>query len=168
MPYKGAMMSVSEMVDELVQNGRDNRSAAIELSRALEDGAIILIFNDAPLRPSHVAGVTEYVQLTAAKNEREIRLRLGWVADIILFSRALRAQFEAACGLAEREAAAPISIRRRFASDETLVKEALDGIRNGKWPNALQAAKALANQADGASPEAIVDRLRKKITAASN
>jgi hypothetical protein len=97
-------MSIGEMLDELIQHERDNWSAAMELSRALEGGAIILIFNDAPLRQSHLAGVTEYIRLAAARNEREIRLRLGWTADIMIHSRALRAQFELACGLVEQPA----------------------------------------------------------------
>ena len=91
MPYKGDLVSIGEMVDELIQHGRDERRAASELSRALEDSAIILVFNDAPLSPSQIAGIAEYIQ-TVAVDRQQARLRFGWTADIVLYARASRSR----------------------------------------------------------------------------
>jgi hypothetical protein len=99
MPYKGTTIRLGEMIDELIQNGSPEYSAATELGRALEEGAIILIFNDEPLSPDFIPGVAEYLQVAATRNAREIRLRFGWASDIIFHARALRAQFEGAFGL---------------------------------------------------------------------
>lgn len=118
-------MSISEMLDELVQNGRGEHAAAVMLGRALEDGAIALIFNDERLRPTHVAGVVEYIQLAAARNAREIRLRLGWVADIMLHARGLRSQFEQVCELTPSQSAE--QPHEPPKTREEAVKACLDG-----------------------------------------
>jgi hypothetical protein len=101
MPYKGALMSIREMLDELAQHRGSELPAFAELSRALEERAIILHFNGEPLREEYVPGIAEYIRLAADRNAREIRLRLGWAADIMLEARALRVQFESACELSE-------------------------------------------------------------------
>lgn len=51
----------------------------------------------------------------------------------------------------------------RHASDDGLVAEGLAGINNGRWRNARRAALELASRAQGASPEAKIDRLARKI-----
>jgi hypothetical protein len=53
--------------------------------------------------------------------------------------------------------------RRRYANDNGLVAEAVKGIENGTWPNAYQAAQALAPRAEGTRFEAKSDRLGRKI-----
>jgi hypothetical protein len=99
MPYKGTSIRIGEMLDELIQSGLAEYSAATQLGRALEEGAIVLVFNAEPLSPDFIPGIAEYLQLAATRNAREIRLRFGWASDIILHARALRAQFETAFGL---------------------------------------------------------------------
>jgi hypothetical protein len=166
MPYKGTSIRIGEMLDELVQNGRAEYSAATELGRALEEGAIILVFNDAPLSPDFLPGIAEYLQVAATGNAREIRLRFGWASDIILHAYAFREQFETACGLSAIEEESPSIAYRRFTSDEELVAEALEGIRAGRWSNAHQAAIALEPRAEGASSDAKIRRLGGKIRGA--
>jgi hypothetical protein len=51
-------------------------------------------------------------------------------------------------------------------TDDDLVIKGVKGIGSNRWANPSQAAKALADLATGASHEANVDRLRKKIRAA--
>jgi hypothetical protein len=47
-----------------------------------------------------------------------------------------------------------------------LVAEGVAGIRAKKWPNALQAATALAERAKGQHKESTITRLQKKISVA--
>jgi hypothetical protein len=56
--------------------------------------------------------------------------------------------------------------RIRYATDASLVREAILGIKNKKYPNILKAAQDLALRAEGGSDRAKVDRLRKKIAKA--
>jgi hypothetical protein len=53
----------------------------------------------------------------------------------------------------------------RHPSDAPLIHEALQSLLEGKTANALQAAKLVFSRAEGPSPEANLDRLRK-LTAA--
>jgi hypothetical protein len=55
---------------------------------------------------------------------------------------------------------------KRYATDDDLVREGVDGIRLKRWPNPYQAAQALAPRAEGTSEAAKVKRLRTKIAAA--
>jgi hypothetical protein len=55
---------------------------------------------------------------------------------------------------------------RRYVDDDDLVAEGAEGLCSGKWPNALQAATALAGRAKGSSHESTIVRLRKKIRTA--
>src|SRR5947209_3287013 len=103
MPYKGTEVSIGEMLDELIRNGRDDQQAATELRSALRDFAITLEFNGAPLSFNQIAGVSEYISLAAARNAREIRLRLGWLTYIITDSKASRSQFETVCGIVSKD-----------------------------------------------------------------
>ncbi|MGB6537988.1 MAG: hypothetical protein WBF58_18715 [Xanthobacteraceae bacterium] len=66
----------------------------------------------------------------------------------------------------EHPPAAAVSKGRRYVEDDALVATGAAGVRQGKWPNALQAATALAGRAQGSSPESTIARLRKKISAA--
>jgi len=60
--------------------------------------------------------------------------------------------------------APPMQQNRRYANDDTLVDEAIEGIANGKWASPHAAAQALAPRAQGNSTEeAKVTRLGKKI-----
>jgi hypothetical protein len=55
---------------------------------------------------------------------------------------------------------------KRYTTDDNLVVKGVNGIKSGAWSNPLQAAKALADGAEGSSHDSTVDRLRKKIGAA--
>jgi hypothetical protein len=99
MPYKGTWIRLGEMIDEIVQSGQAEYSAANDLGRALKEGAIVLVFNGEPLSPDFIPGIAEYLQVAATNNAREIRLRFGWASDITLNAQALRTQFETAFGL---------------------------------------------------------------------
>lgn len=52
----------------------------------------------------------------------------------------------------------------RYDGDKELVAEAIQGIREGIWRNAHQAAKAIAARKPGPYADAAVQRLRKKIS----
>jgi len=64
-----------------------------------------------------------------------------------------------------RPTAPSIPKRVRYKTDDALVREGAAGIEQRKYPNALKAAEALASRAEGASFEARISRLRKKIRA---
>jgi hypothetical protein len=55
---------------------------------------------------------------------------------------------------------------KRYTTDDDLVVEGVNGVRSGVWSNSSQAAKALADRAEGSSHDSTVHRLRKKIGAA--
>ena len=57
---------------------------------------------------------------------------------------------------------APPPSGRRYASDDKLVADAIEGINSGTWSNAHKAAKDLAERAEG-TREAAIDRLGGKI-----
>ena len=60
----------------------------------------------------------------------------------------------------------PVAIPgRRYATDDDLVVEGVNGIRAGKWANANKAATDLAPRAQG-NADAAADRLRRKIRTA--
>jgi hypothetical protein len=162
MPYQGILVSIDEMFDELVRSGRERHAAAIELQRALDDGAIVVIFNDEPLRPEFRAGIGEMLRAFVA-DPRQAHLHFGWATDIMTYGRALRAQFENVCGLSKIEEDTSAAPNRRFVSDEKLVAEALEEIQSGRWANAHQAAQALAERAEGASRQSTIVRLGIKI-----
>jgi hypothetical protein len=52
---------------------------------------------------------------------------------------------------------------KRYATDDALVTEGVNGIDSGAWANPSKAAEALADRAKGTSHKSTVDRLRKKI-----
>src|SRR5229473_2225151 len=104
MPYQGTLVSIDEMFDELVRNGRERRDAAIELQRALEEGAIVVIFNHEPLGAEHLAGIGEMLRAFVA-DPQEAKRHFGWAVDILKYGRASRAKFERACELVEQPAA---------------------------------------------------------------
>jgi hypothetical protein len=62
----------------------------------------------------------------------------------------------------------PAASRRgvRYSSDAVLVAEAVAAIKGRRLPNPHKAAQVLAARAEGASQNAKVDRLRRKIAAA--
>ncbi|MFZ2079179.1 MAG: hypothetical protein WAV38_21530 [Xanthobacteraceae bacterium] len=76
------------------------------------------------------------------------------------------AAFQAEFGQLPPEPVKPLAQYKRYTTDDVLVVEGVNGIRSGTWSNPSQAAKALANRAEGSSHDSTVDRLRKKIGAA--
>jgi hypothetical protein len=115
MPYQGTLVSVDQMLDELVKAGRGRRDAAIELQRAFEDNAIVLIFNDAPLTPSQRSGIGDCLRAFVT-DPRDTALHFGWAVAIMQHARASRAEFERRCDLVQQEAA-------HIASDAPLSRE---------------------------------------------
>jgi hypothetical protein len=169
MAYKSERIGVRQMIEELCRAERTPREAHMELAAALEEGAIPLEFAG-QLVIEEIAPIVKTLRAAAAdpRHRPAGSLSARYVMILQAEDAAERQQFERACGLAlDEEAPAPPS-NRRFVTDEKLVAEALEGIRSGRWSNAHQAAKALASQADGASQDAIITRLRKKIRDASN
>jgi hypothetical protein len=79
-----------------------------------------------------------------------------------LFEAAVRAEF----GQLPPKSVKHLERYKRNTTDDDLVVEGVNGIRSGRWPNPSQAAKALADRAEGSSHDSTVDRLRKKIGAA--
>jgi hypothetical protein len=98
MPYQGTLVSVDQMFDQLVKAGQDRRDAAIALQRALEDNAIVLIFNGAPLSPSQRSGLGDCLRAFAF-DPRDAKLHFGWAIDIMQHARASRVQFETVCSV---------------------------------------------------------------------
>jgi hypothetical protein len=165
MTYKSERVDVAQMFDELVAADHTRHVAAVELGAALKDRTIILEFAGLPV-VDEIAPIAQFLRDFALDPHTK---PTGWAVarwvTILQRATAARPQFEIAFGFAEAQ---PPPSNRRFVSDDELVAEGVEGIRSGRWPNALQAAKALAAQADGASPESIIDRLRKKIKEAGN
>jgi hypothetical protein len=54
----------------------------------------------------------------------------------------------------------------RYATDDALVAEGVEGVRSHKWPNPHKAAQELAKRAQGTSEKQSIDRLGRKIRAA--
>jgi hypothetical protein len=178
MPYQGKLIGLLEMLDVLTSQKRTEAEAVLELERAIEDKAIDLRLPDG----TNAGGETLYCEMSRAgrsevvamlrdfPNWMRIPTMRNWNTPIAMFkaARAIRMQFEVACGLRVGEEEASPRLGRRFVSDEQLVAEALEGIRTGRWPNAHRAAQDLEERADGASPEAKVRRLGGKIRDAMN
>lgn len=59
--------------------------------------------------------------------------------------------------------APPFVSYERYREDAALILEALEGLKEKRWARRYQAAKALAGRAQGASEDAIVRRLERKI-----
>jgi hypothetical protein len=179
MPYEGVSLSILDMVSVLIGRDRTEEAAVAELTHAIEEEAIPLLL------PDGTDGSGQALYRKISKEQRaavvavlrefpnKIPIRT-FNMPIKLFKdvRGPRVLFERACRLRnsedDREPREAIVPNRRFVSDEDLVREGIEGIRSGRWPNALQAATALGDRAEGASLKSIVDRLRKKITAAGN
>jgi hypothetical protein len=79
-----------------------------------------------------------------------------------LFQAAVQAEF----GQLPPEPVNHLEKYKRYTTDDDLVVEGVNGVRSRTWSNPLQAAKALADRAEGSSHDSTVDRLRKKIGAA--
>ena len=75
-----------------------------------------------------------------------------------LFEAAFQAEF----GQLPPEPVKPVEKYKRYPGDDALVAEAIEGLKSKKFPNAWQAAQALAPRAKG-SETAKVHRLLKKI-----
>jgi hypothetical protein len=80
--------------------------------------------------------------------------------DRSVFDKAIEAEF----GKAQRKSATLRKRHARYATDDDLVDEAIEGIENRTYPNPLKAAEALSSRAEGISDVAKVERLRKKIS----
>jgi len=160
-PYKTPLPSVPEMIDELVGAGRTVEAACFELRNIIRDGAVTLLDFHNPQQTNEwlVNGALLMIDAFRTKDRSVPYLYPEYFNNGVAV---LRAQFEVAAGLAisEKEITPP---NRRFASDDKLVAEALEGLRANHWPNIYQAALALQDRAEGASPEAKVRRLREKI-----
>jgi hypothetical protein len=110
MPYQGNSLGLIEMLDVLTSHGRTEAAAALELEHAFNEKAIKLLVPDG----SDPDGEILYRELSAVGRAAVItmlreylnRMRIpsmrSWNAPIALFTaaRAMRFQFEAACGLA--------------------------------------------------------------------
>jgi hypothetical protein len=177
MPYEGKSVSILEMLEILTSSGRSEPQAGIELERAFEDRAIRLLVPlgvevDVTLWPEiSVEEKSGLIGLLRDLCNRKPITTIGtWNLPIDLFksTRAIRSEFELVCGLRRADEDASPPLGRRFASDEQLVAEALEGIRSGRWANAHRAAVDLEKRAEGASPEAKIRRLGGKIRGAGN
>jgi hypothetical protein len=173
MAYKGSRVGVEQMFNELVAAGRERTVAALELGMALQDGAIVLGLPGGRRADDANVAIAQWLRDFAREGLRPPpRWLSGRWRSVLENADADRQQFERACGLgvelSQELLKESIPANRRFVEDERLVDEALKGIRSNLWANPRQAALALADQAKGASPEAIVDRLRRKIKAAGS
>jgi hypothetical protein len=169
--YKTPFPSILEMLDQLEAAGRTEDEAHTELRNMIRDGAVTLLdFHDPPNSKEWlIAGailLIETLQRRQSIDPTAGALPFGYPDYFRDGVFAVRDQFEKAAGLHVSEA---LPANRRFASDEKLVAEALEGIRTDQWSNPLQAAEALASRAEGNSTLASkIDRLRKKIKGAGN
>lgn len=111
--YKGALVSIVEMIDELVRNGRNPFDAGQELRHAIEDGAIPLAeFGDGKrLLADVVADIERLASALAAlhRGERPPPSETMWPQHNLKNIRALRERFEEACGLRQ---SAPLEPQR--------------------------------------------------------
>jgi hypothetical protein len=173
MPYQGMTLSIEEMLDVLTSRGRTEAAAALELERAFEEKAILLLFADgtnadgeilySKLSSENISAVI--MVLKDLSNRTRVTPIGAWnIPPIALFkaARAMRHQFEAKCRLSESEDESVSVPNRRFVSDEKLVVEALEGIRSGRWANPHKAAQELARDAEGASYQSSVLRFGKQ------
>jgi hypothetical protein len=117
MPYQGKAISLAEMLDVLVNNGRTEAAAAVELERAFEDNAIRLLLPDG----ADDKGETLYCEMSplgrasviAVLRDFPNRMRIPLIRhvntpiEMVAAARAIRIQFEAACGLAGSQSETP-------------------------------------------------------------
>lgn len=163
MPFEGTVVSVPEMLDLLVANGRTDADAARELSSAVEERKIVLATrNGTVLSEDDRRLVADFIRKFPS---RTISI-IGEPTALWLSEQGVggwRVQFEAVCGLKADRADRLDVPNRRIVTDEALVQEGLDGVRSGKWQNAHKAAEALAPRAEGASISSTIKRLEGKM-----
>jgi hypothetical protein len=119
MPYRGKSVSLEEMLDILTGHGRTEAVAVLELERALEDKAIILILRDGSdhegealyraLSDTEMSAVISL--LRDIPNRTHIPSMRAWNAPIAMFraARAIRMQFETVCGLVDAQPAPSVA-----------------------------------------------------------
>jgi hypothetical protein len=110
MAYQGQVISVPEMLETLIANGRSDAEAAREIASALEERAILLAYAN-----GHVFEKEDLASVLDCIRDFPTRARTGSLLHATTFRRladggagAWRLQFEIACGLDQRlEAAGP-------------------------------------------------------------
>src|SRR4051794_29613065 len=106
MPYEGRSVSLEQMIDILVDNGRSEAAAVLELERAIEDKAITLLLPDG----ENDAGASLYCEMSPLGRSAVIALLrqfpdrlktplirvMNLPLEMIRAARVPRPQFEAA------------------------------------------------------------------------
>ncbi|SNB54390.1 hypothetical protein SAMN05414138_10222 [Rhodoplanes sp. JGI PP 4-B12] len=136
MGYRGTTISVVEMVDELIRNGRTTHEAGKELQQAIGDG-IIVLFTDRDLERV-VSDIGKMVSAYSARlrGERVSPGEMTWqmyLTSVI----AVREQFETACQLPPSRSAPDSSDRPRLRPIESGIAAAIDNL----WPDGFPAGQ---------------------------
>jgi hypothetical protein len=162
MPYRGKSVSIAEMLDILVDSGRTEAAAALEIERAIEDQSIVLLLPNgsdergetlyvqmSPLGRSHVIA---FVRAFPNRMQNSLSTHARLPLQMIQAARAIRSQFEDACGLSAESAPSagdtrmpPLEPMQRKDAVQACIDAGMVPAKNATWDTFCEKVRDLAD-----------------------